>query len=785
MKSYLIKFIFLFSFVLIFSKSVFAGTTGSVSGKTENALGTAIPYVMVIWVDGRGHGYRITMSDESGNFNFRDNYLNEHVEGFTRTVNYDPYSIDVPAFESRTCCPMCPGNVMTHTSVYRCIDGNQNLADYIYSKKINSYEYGDLSASIRAQVEALKVSGWTPIASNPNISNEIWSEIPNTASEVLLNEISDYLKYEKPLQDYEFLARNGDTSDFQYYPGHGPNSNFDFRTMTTVIGNWNNFYSYNCGISTHRIWWYPSNYSGTDPDRSTKNGPYKVPLNNGAYNTINLRSSNCIPSPTDRCASRCVRNEEGEVLSERLGETESSPYAVDGYSVTNGSCISRDCPGVFIPCIGPTAYPEKSLTGDLFYYNESESSNCQGEKVPWTTGTRLDLAIEQQAPNPYFSQTCTVSDPTSSNPFFNNYNCAFNLRNYYLEYYEPIMATPDGKIQLNLRSANYTTPQGSNDLMTFWGKEVSSCTYNCNQQSPLVCAEKTTRLALNFANGDLPNDIHKNIYFGNNITTSWFKLKDTSFVTMGDYSRVDNIANPPTQFADAAGLVDSDDAGTSPYVIVGEAGLLSTSLSTYELGLNPNAKYSSKDWSIKNYSAVSAFSNTDDYFAYAENASVFKKLTNWADATSSNDKFFYYTGDLVISNDNMNFFNRSRGLIIKGTVSFDLGENSKFEPSKSPIIVANNINFYTSLNVGSTSSNGLVQYAKGVFVADHIDTGIGTDIPLKIKGNLVVVSNSTIGLEMKRTRTTSGSPILFVAFDPSPYLDLFGFFPINRYEATH
>lgn len=238
--------------------------------------------------------------------------------------------------------------------------------------------------------------------------------------------------------------------------------------------------------------------------------------------------------------------------------------------------------------------------------------------------------------------------------------------------------------------------------------------------------------------------------------TPWKKLKSASFQSKN--SLFNNIPINIIPF-------DIDDTSES-YFIINNAGVVS--LPTYNINFHNNtAQISSTNYYTTNYTpAISLDKNV--FLEYLKSRKNYLQIRNLTEM--QNDGIYYLQNNIEINNENVNNFNNKKVvLIIDGVVDFNL--NQFFPSNNYVIILASTINFYYQTTA--------VAEARGVFIANIINTGKFDNLGLKIIGNLVT---DNLNNQRNQNSTNNGKPSIFIVFDPKIYFNLLPYLSIDKYE---
>lgn len=234
----------------------------------------------------------------------------------------------------------------------------------------------------------------------------------------------------------------------------------------------------------------------------------------------------------------------------------------------------------------------------------------------------------------------------------------------------------------------------------------------------------------------------------------WPKLKDSSYVSR---FRVQSTipANPLAY--------DSDD-NTQPHFIIGDGGVV-VSRSISLNSMSSSAKASASDWKLDNYTNMLPPTLTpSDYELYVRGRKEHKNIDSLNEIDGDGIYSLKSTDDLNIDSVLAAFNLYNVVVIAHGAVN--INTTNSFNPSKSIAIVAPIINF-----APQTTD------AKGIFIANNIDTGSTTNQGLKINGNLIAQDT----FNLKRRWSNLNRPTIFVVFKPEIYLDLLPYLSIREF----
>lgn len=289
--------------------------------------------------------------------------------------------------------------------------------------------------------------------------------------------------------------------------------------------------------------------------------------------------------------------------------------------------------------------------------------------------------------------------------------------------------------------------------------------YNASWSCPDISTTKSVNI----------NDtISNNVYF-NLINKNWFKLKDASFHSISSTLTIPYNVIP---------YDSTDDDPILKKVIIGNAGLISNR-NTLSLTNRAYTNYSSDNWKAENYTNQKSFTDIISVIRYIKNKNRYtaiSSLNEIADDVSGNN-IFILDGNATISNSIADgWANKSLFLIISRTVNFNISSGN-FTPANSNIfIAARRINFFTTDGDSSTNATGTIKEARGIFMAETIDTGYDNSSGLKIVGNLLSLGG--ISAINNRIAGTLDKPGMFVVFDPEMYLETLGTFSWFSYNWT-
>ncbi len=271
---------------------------------------------------------------------------------------------------------------------------------------------------------------------------------------------------------------------------------------------------------------------------------------------------------------------------------------------------------------------------------------------------------------------------------------------------------------------------------------------NCNSPpNPPFSSNKTVSIS---AGGTINQPITFN-FSGN----TWFKSNNTSFVS----SSVNSV-NIPVWATAYPGSSDNN----SSLFIIGTAG------STLGVGINLGAAYSiPNNWNSSSYSRHLTMS-ADGYAAYVRSRKTSTSIGSAGDTSipagsiTGDGIYLWKGGDLTISDDGK--FGAHNVVLISNSAKVTI-DKQHFQPAGSVAIVADEIDF-----------SNTTQDAKGIFVANTVNTGSPSNQGLLILGNLIAETTLNNG----RSWTNTAIPSIYVDFQPNIYLNLLPYLSIAKYD---
>ena len=431
------------------------------------------------------------------------------------------------------------------------------------------------------------------------------------------------------------------------------------------------------------------------------------------------------PSPVPTCAPNCINKCGGEANG--CGGVCPNSCALNQACLAGGVCCTPQCTskcgGVADSCGGTcsTACPGDIQVSGSFKEDLSGSVQSCSTGHTYVNNTPLKDYISLQNPANK-TLTCTSTDTT--------YSC--NVK----------FSTSDDP------TANFTLAQTQPDYTLHW---------NCPN------GNTTTTLS---AGQTLTNDIYFTLENQN-----WFKLKDLSF----------NSATTKLNLPSSIIPYDATDDGSSN-VIIGDAGIV-TGKSTLDLTNLTGTKLSQYGNKIEHYSNQKVFGDLRSIISYTQNKNKNKTIANLSEIPANYPayKTFIINGNVTINATAVNNFkDKNLFLIVKGIVNFSTDLSGTFNPANSNIVLAaKEIHFYTD---AGTPATGSIKDARGIFMAETIDTGIDNSNGLKITGNLISLNNNP--LQNSRIAGTNQKPGVYVVGDPQLYLNLLGTLSNYSYDWT-
>lgn len=289
--------------------------------------------------------------------------------------------------------------------------------------------------------------------------------------------------------------------------------------------------------------------------------------------------------------------------------------------------------------------------------------------------------------------------------------------------------------------------------------------YNASWSCPGISTTKSVNIS---------DTISNNVYF-NLINKNWFKLKDASFHSISSTLTIPYNVIP---------YDSTDDDPMLKKVIIGNAGLISNR-NTLSLTNRNYTNYSSNNWKAENYTNQKTFTDIVSVIRYIKNKNKYTAILSLSEIANdtSDSNIFILDGNATISNSIADgWANKSLFLIITGTANFNISSGN-FAPINSNIVIASRrINFFTTDGDSSTNATGTIKEARGIFIAETIDTGYDNSTGLKIVGNLISLGG--ISATNNRIAGTLDRPGMFVVFDPKMYLETLGTFSWFSYSWT-
>ncbi len=231
---------------------------------------------------------------------------------------------------------------------------------------------------------------------------------------------------------------------------------------------------------------------------------------------------------------------------------------------------------------------------------------------------------------------------------------------------------------------------------------------------------------------------------------NWIKLKNASFNgTSTTNVIIPNIVNKYDG--------TSDDDG-SKYFIIGEAG------TTTGVTVNPPSAYSAspRNWHMDTAQIISM--SPTQFVAYIKSRKSYQPISALSQINA--DGIYLWTGGNTSINGT-EFGIHNVVFVADGSSTVINIKKDHFSPTGSVAIIANEIDFdNTTLD------------AKGIFIANTINTGITSNQGLKITGNLIAQTTLT----NNRQWTDTSKPSIFIIFNQQPYLDLLPYLSIAKYN---
>jgi hypothetical protein len=339
----------------------------------------------------------------------------------------------------------------------------------------------------------------------------------------------------------------------------------------------------------------------------------------------------------------------------------------------------------------------------------------------------LSVNIDPDSPTSV-STSCGITPPAGQTR--SSYRCTAVFNNYSNDP-NHIFPTPAQNLNLSSSATGYSS--------SYW-TDANACTSTANNSLPVDVS----------SGGSTVYD--KDIFFNN--STAWIKLKNSSFSSPGSLTNV-----LPLNIA----AYDADDDVNQRYFIMNsvdnDPGLVTAQ--TINTGTAP---VSIKGWKADSYTRQTAL--TPSIFTqYVKSRKEHQTISDLS-SIEKDGIYVWQTGipfpEITAVPSRFNDFNVL--LIVADTVSINMTD---FNPSKSIAIIASTINF------SSTS-----QYAKGIFIAQTINTSSSLTQGLKIKGNLVTFSGFVNGREWP----DNSQPSVFIVFDQEQYINLLPYLSTASYE---
>ncbi|MBI2051474.1 hypothetical protein HYT33_01800 [Candidatus Roizmanbacteria bacterium] len=383
--------------------------------------------------------------------------------------------------------------------------------------------------------------------------------------------------------------------------------------------------------------------------------------------------------------------------------------------VHGGSCNTYgDSRSVTIRVIAP--YPSVTIQGALKEYNTTSCS------AGIETATPNFITVTPQNRTGVTS-SCTISPSTGTTK--TSYSCTVNFDAY---------AGADCSQNLTLAARPVEYQQGY-----LVDQGVCQATGN-NTIAVDVCGANPTIL------------FNKDFLF--QVSGPWVKLKNSSF------SAVSALSNPIPALITA---FDQDDDAAQRVFIVGGSGsdpgvVAATSINT------GTAKVSQNEWARGSYETASNLS-PKSYREYLKTRKDYQTISNLSAITEGGKTYFWQNkDDPVVISDTSAFDGKDNVVLV---TAGEIQINADFKPTSAVALVATTITFADT-----------VKEARGVFVADTIDTGTNTANGLKITGNL----NAKSAFQNKREVTDNSKPAVFIVFDPELFIKLLPSLSTAKYE---
>ena len=239
---------------------------------------------------------------------------------------------------------------------------------------------------------------------------------------------------------------------------------------------------------------------------------------------------------------------------------------------------------------------------------------------------------------------------------------------------------------------------------------------------------------------------------------AWYKLKNASLHKKNTL----NITIPSSMQ-----LYDSTHDTLDEYPLIGGAGIVTTNATNIIIH-SQSEKVSKFDWAKTTYSSSNRFLKDLPLFVtYAKSKNKVNIITDIKDMQSGVINIIPNNYTLDLSHQIPESIDNSI-LIVQGNLNINQQSDQIFNPSKRSLsIIATE-----SLKVHSnfTEINGIF-IAKDFDFAYDIAPNTYSNTPLKVHGNLISYEQITAS-QLKRTRTNTNQPSLFVVLNLKTYVDL-------------
>lgn len=252
---------------------------------------------------------------------------------------------------------------------------------------------------------------------------------------------------------------------------------------------------------------------------------------------------------------------------------------------------------------------------------------------------------------------------------------------------------------------------------------------------------------------------------------NYYKIKNAQFTSVtGIYSPFP--ANPLPFKPN-----DPDDTGGN-WLLTGQTGspLISpfdSSAVTLGSGISNGARQTNalldisfKKWENNNYTSTFIFTPSL-FIEYSQSRKPFKPITQISQIETGKINIYDNTGTPNITIDDSTINNDFILVVKNGNLTITPNGSGQFNSAGRSIIL---------MSTNTLQFDPTVSEAIGVFFTNNVDLGSTTNLPLKIKGNLIASTVSGNHIDsthpLTRQRTDNQRPALFVVFDAKPYMDL-------------